>query len=227
MGSYIIFCIIILIGLIAFLASCCVFCTRNFNCRYLFYPLWLLFTILSILFFVISSGLLLSSFTLFGGCNAYTYYTTTPGAISSIGNSQTTQVLNTCFITNPAGSVFDAFNNTSLPTVEQIKSNYYSSVPSSAFTTVANSIINTLSAYNANPNTVSLLGATTSQQPQAALDVLNQDAMASTFCGPAGSTFQYNPTQCNPNTINPSSNPPCYLITTNNSAVSNLSCITN
>jgi hypothetical protein len=171
--------------------------------------------------------LLFGSFTLFGGCNAYTYYTTTSGAISSIGSSQTTQVLNTCFSTNPNGSIFDTFNNTSLPTVEQIKNNYYSSLPSSSFTTVANSIINTLTGYYANPNTVSLQGATTSQQPQAALNVLNQNANASNFCGPSGSTFQYNPTQCNPNTINPSNNPPCYLITANNSAVSNLSCITN
>lgn len=150
--------------MLSFLTSCCVFCTRNFNCRYLLYFYWVLFAILAIIFFLASSVLLFGSFTTYGSCIAYNYYTTTPGAFSSItyyNSSQMTQILNTCFITSPNGNIFNTFNQTNLPTVEAIKTSYYSSLPSTTFTTVANNITNTLGTYAANPNTVTLVGATT------------------------------------------------------------------
>jgi hypothetical protein len=167
--------------------------------------------------------MLFGSFTLFGSCLSYDYYTKITGALPSISyynSSQIAQTLHTCFITNPTGSIF---NN--IPAVDQIQNNYNYALPSTTFTTVANNITNNLAGYSINPNTASLVGATASQQPQAALDSLNQNAKASSFCGVAGSTFQYNPTKCNPNLINPSSGPACYLIAANNSAVTNLSCI--
>ena len=80
----------------------------------------MLFAILAIIFFLASSVLLFGSFTTFGSCIAYNYYTTTPGALSSISyynSSQATQILNTCFITSPSGNIFNTFNQTNLPTV--------------------------------------------------------------------------------------------------------------
>jgi hypothetical protein len=188
-----------------------------------FYPLWILFTLLAILFFLASSVLLFGSFTLFGSCLSYAYYATTPGGFQSISyynTSQITQILNTCFITSPTGNIFNTFTSTNLPTVEQIKTNYYQSLPSPAFTTVANNITNTLGGYAINPNTVSFVGASSSQNPQAALTALNQQASS---CA-SGSNFQYNPIYCNPNLINQPSGASCYLISNNNSAAANINC---
>lgn len=77
-----------------------------------------------------------------------------------------TQILNTCFITNPSGNIFNTFSSTNLPTVEQIKNNYYNALPSKTFTTVVNSITNTLGQYATNQNTVTFVGASSSQNPQ-------------------------------------------------------------
>lgn len=79
---------------------------------------------------------------------------------------------------------------------------YYSSLPPSNFTTVVNNITNTLSGYVLNPNTVQLVGASSSQNPQAALDTLNSFASTSLYCGTIGSKYEYNPLNCYPLLIN-------------------------
>ena len=77
---------------------------------------------------------------------------------------------------------------------------YYSSLPPSNFTTVVTNITNTLSGYLLSPNTVQLVGATPDQNPQAALDTLNQ--FAGNSCGVPGSKYEYNPLNCYPLLIN-------------------------
>lgn len=79
---------------------------------------------------------------------------------------------------------------------------YYASLPSPNFTTIVTNITNILSGYILNPNTANLVNATSSQNPQAALNAINQNAQSNTFCGVAGSSFQYNPTACYPLLIN-------------------------
>jgi hypothetical protein len=103
---------------------------------------------------------------------------------------------------NNTANIFNTFNQTTnLPTIEQIKTNFYAALPASTFTTVANNITNTLTGYALNPNSVGFVGASASQTPQAALTSLNSQFNGSTPCGIAGTTFQYNPNQCYPNVI--------------------------
>lgn len=231
-GSYIAFSIIIFLGLVSFLSICCVFCTRNFNCRFLLYPLWILFGLLSIIFFVASSAVMFGSFTTFGLCSTYQYYTATPSnllTLSSYNDTKFLQVMNTCFSapTNSTESIFTTFSSSNLTVVNVINSSYNTVIPST-FTTVTNTIVNNLAGYALNPNTANLEGASTAQNPQAAQDAINSDAATTGFCGIQNSAFQYNPTKCSPLLI--SQNPPtpsCILINNNNlpSVNSSLSCI--
>ena len=76
MGIYGVSGFFLFMGLISFLSICCVYCTRNFRCRYLLYILWLFFAILAIAFFVISGILLMGTFVAYDGCSAYRQLTT-------------------------------------------------------------------------------------------------------------------------------------------------------
>jgi hypothetical protein len=85
--------------------------------------------------------------------------------------------------------------------LENIQNSYNNVIPP-AFSTVTNIIVNNLAGYALNPNTADLNNANTAQNPQAALDSINNDAATSGFCGVQNSAFQYNPTKCSPLLIN-------------------------
>lgn len=74
---------------------------------------------------------------------------------------------------------------------------YNASLPSSNFVTVVNTITNNLTGYVLNPNSANLVGASVSQNPQAALNALNTNPPCN-----ASSIFQYNPVACYPTLIN-------------------------
>ena len=129
-------------GALSFFSIFCVFCSRNYNCRILLYPLWVTFGVLSIAFYLISSVVLFGSFTSFSACQAYYQFTSSPSnslllGLSYYNTSQISQVVNTCFYVNKTGTIFNAFTNlTNLPTVQTMDSTYTSSLPSASFYSV-------------------------------------------------------------------------------------------
>lgn len=196
----------ILTGLFAFFSVFCVFCTRNFNCRYMLYPLWICFAFLGFIMFLASSVLLLGSFVTFDSCQAYSYYTHTTGAFQTLSyfqSSQISKILNTCFIQSPSGNIFDTFTNTNINTVTDIQAKYLASLPASTFSSVATSIENQLNNYSNNPNIVRLVGDSATTSPQAALDQANVYASngGSASCNAVNDSLQYNPANCYPYSI--------------------------
>lgn len=103
-------------GLLSFLAILCVYCARNFNCRYLLYPLWILFALLATIFFIISGVMVLGTFVAYDSCALYGQLTTNQTALTSLpyySSSQAVQVLDSCFYPQPNSSdtIFDAFSH--------------------------------------------------------------------------------------------------------------------
>lgn len=162
------------------------------------YPLWIIFSVSSILLFAISGALLFGSFSSFDACLAYNYYTTTPGALSTLtyGGDDITKILNNCFITNPNSNIFDTFSSTNLPKLSQIRQNYYNPIPAPTFSSIATDIENSLKNYYMNPNLINLVGATSTQSPQTAFTQGN--TFANNNCGAVNDSLQYNPALCYP-----------------------------
>lgn len=78
------------------------------------------------------------------------------------------------------------------------------SLPATTFTSVSTVITNKLIDYAANPNQVTLLGATAAQNPQQALTDANNYASngGSATCNAVHDIFVYNPNTCYPSSIN-------------------------
>jgi len=116
-------------------------------------------------------------------------------------------ILDTCFFEAPTPnvSIFDSFSQqTTFQQIQSFQSLYQSATPSPTFFSVSSTINSQLLNYIANPNNVTLAGATAAQNPQAALDAANAYASngGSNSCNAVNDTFVYNPNYCYPLTLN-------------------------
>ncbi len=128
-------------------------------------------------------------------------------SLSYYKDSSVTEVLFTCFFppNNSTDTIFNsASQQTNFQQLNQLQNQYYSVVPSSLFSTVATKIKYNLNFYSTNQNDVTFVGASASQNPQAALDQANVFASngGSSACNAVDDTFVFNPSACYPLLLN-------------------------
>ena len=197
-------------GLLSFSSIFLLYCAKRYTCRYMLFVLWVIYGILTVLFFVASGLLVIATLTAYDGCTAYHQATTDPNTLKSqpfYNNSQFAQTVETCFfpLVGSDDTIFGDFSTqTTYDQLNNIDSLYSSSVPSSSFYSVSDSITQQLNEYAVNPNTVTLVGATNTQNPQAALDSANAFASngGSSTCNAVNDKLVYNPINCYPRKLN-------------------------
>lgn len=200
----------ILMGVISFSAVFLIYCSKRYTCRYMLYIMWVIYGILSIVFFFASGLLVIGTLTAYDGCTAYHQMTTDPTTLKSqpfYNTSQFAQTIDNCFfpLVGSDDTVFGNFSTqTTFDKLTSLETLYSASLPSSAFFTVSDEIKQQLNEYAVNPNTVTLVGATTTQNPQAALDSANTFAAngGSSTCKAVNDKFVYNPINCYPRKMN-------------------------
>lgn len=116
------------------------------------------------------------------------------------------EVLFTCFFP-PDNSTDTIFNSVSQQTnfqqLNELQALYNAAIPSAVFGTVVSDIRDLLNYYSNNQNQVTLLGASASQNPQAALDQANVFASTGgSNCNAVNDTFVFNPINCFPRLLN-------------------------
>ena len=174
------------------------------------YVLWAFYGILAILFFVLSGILVILTLTAYDGCTAFNEITTTQASLQSTAaySNQLVKTMETCYFpiigSTAPDTVFATFSQQSTyDTLTNINTQYLASLPNSTFFTVTDGIFESLNEYSVNPNTVELDGATTDQNPQAALDAANVYAAngGSSTCNAVDDFFVYNPINCYPRAL--------------------------
>jgi hypothetical protein len=208
-GIYTFVSFFLLMAVLSFTTIFLIYCAKRFACRYLLYVLWVLYGLLGVVFFAASGFLIIATFTAYDGCTAYHQITTdsvTLQSLSFYNTSQFAQSLDSCFfpIVGSTDSVFQDFTQqTTFTRLKNLQTLYGEAVPSSSFSTVADSIQEALNNFAINPNTVLLANATTSQNPQAALTAANNYAAngGGQTCNAVNDLFVYNPVNCYPRTL--------------------------
>lgn len=195
-------------GIITFLSVCLSYCGRKYSCRSLLYVGWIVFSILSVLLFLLGAALLLASFVTYDACGTYQYYTTTPNSFVNLtvyNSSDPLKILNSCFFTNQTGNVFQAYDlsNANVQSLTTINNLYYQANPSPYFSTVVTIIEGYLNTLMLNPSISRLIGqnANNSNSPAAALIEANNQAnmtASNNSCKAVQDVFQFDPTLCYP-----------------------------
>ena len=136
----------ILMGVLSFSAIFILYCAKRYNCRYMLYILWVIYGILSLIFFAASGLLVIGTLTAYDGCTAYHQITTDSTTLKSqpfYNNSQFAQTLETCFfpLVGSDDTVFGDFSTqTTYDKLNNINTLYSASIPSSTFYSVSDSI---------------------------------------------------------------------------------------
>ena len=226
------------LSLLGITSLCMAYFCNSFKCRYCMYIFWYLFFLVSLLLWIDSGFFLAGAVAFQDSCLAYPYFfkqNVNNFNQLSFANNQIGSIFKTCFYSQNANtkSIFSGFEDTSiLAQFGNLYSIYSEAIPSNQFTTVVTTIENTLTNYRANPNTVTIQNVPAAQQPQIALNQMNQFANTSAngttqSCKYSHDYVTYDVINCglyltNPPAVTPSQNLPNTCVVLFSSSINGL-----
>ena len=172
---YVFYSVLLACGLFGMTTICCTYYCMSYNCNCFTYIWWILYSIMALLMFIAAGFFLAGSIFNYDVCTAYPYYFENQTNFNQLtfANDQTGKIFKTCFFENST-SIFTSFEDSDiLNNFTKLKTYYSDAVPSSTFYSVVTTIEGKLANYAANPETISILNVTDSQQPKAALQDAN------------------------------------------------------